>query len=440
MLASRRSLQHHRSVSNMASLANNTDQSNASREAEGVIIVGAGIAGLSCAAALRSIAGITSVHVLEKFDEPTFRNERAGAGAQLGPNGLRALRAIGGEALVDEIMRAGSKLSGNAIMMPTPPGTMKIPDTAESDTGLPQVFLRWGKLREILAQRLPPGSITLGADIVGYQSSEEGVILETESGKPVPPTKAPLVIAADGIYSKLRSSVQDDVKVKYNKRFNFKASVKLELGDEFEPGYTYCYFAPGGGTACFAGPAGDGYTYWAISIADNDEDPSSELLTLAHKQSNCDDNSAALKEELLKTLRSLNEPLCQFAIDKVMATEPGYIYLHPSEQLETLAESFVSKDGKLVLVGDAAHAMSPAYGQGSNFALEDAATLAVFIRDGDNLREALDAYGASRVGRCMEMQHRSEDRAVKAMKGEQVEDVSKWIFKWDVSEKGGKIL
>jgi 2-polyprenyl-6-methoxyphenol hydroxylase-like FAD-dependent oxidoreductase len=77
--------------------------------------------------------------------------------------------------------------------------------------------------------------------------------------------------------------------------------------------------------------------------------------------------------------------------------------------------------------------MSASYGQAANFALEDAATLAACIRDGDDLVDALKDYSAKRLDRCIEMQTRSAERAAKAMKGEQVEDVSKWIFQWEIA-------
>ena len=77
--------------------------------------------------------------------------------------------------------------------------------------------------------------------------------------------------------------------------------------------------------------------------------------------------------------------------------------------------------------------MAPSYGQAVNFALEDAASLAVCIRDAENVASALKTYEGSRLERCREMQQRSADRAAKAMKGqENIEDVSKWIFAWDV--------
>ena len=83
-------------------------------------------------------------------------------------------------------------------------------------------------------------------------------------------------------------------------------------------------------------------------------------------------------------------------------------------------------------MGDAAHAMSASYDQGPNFALEDAVMLAVLVRDSEDLTLALKAYSEKRVSRCLVMQKRSAERAAKAMKGEHTEDVSKWIFQWDV--------
>ena len=77
--------------------------------------------------------------------------------------------------------------------------------------------------------------------------------------------------------------------------------------------------------------------------------------------------------------------------------------------------------------------MNPAYGQSGSFAFEDAATLAMLLKEGsgNDLPRALTEYSEKRVGRCMEMQRRSEERAAKAMRGEKAEDVSKWIYAWE---------
>jgi 2-polyprenyl-6-methoxyphenol hydroxylase-like FAD-dependent oxidoreductase len=146
-------------------------------------------------------------------------------------------------------------------------------------------------------------------------------------------------------------------------------------------------------------------------------------------------DKAEIKSALLSRLNNLEQPVREFATKLIEETDPKYIYLQLSEEAAQIGPSLVSSDGKVVCVGDSANAMSASYGQSMNFALEDAVTLALCVRDADNHDEegfvlALKAYEHSRLDRCEEMQRRSAERAAKAMKGEQVEDVSKWIFQW----------
>lgn len=445
---------------------NNERRSKASQQLEGTIIVGGGIAGLATAAALRSVAGVHSVRVVERLGEESFRDERAGAGAQLGPNGLRALRAIGGEELLDFIVSSGSKLVGNSVVLPDLPEPMVIPDTAEADTGLPQVLIRWGVLRSALADLIPEDSITfnMGQNIMGYSTNgEDGTVQlvsdsgdEIEIGSIAATTSsspgAPLIIGADGIHSTFRNCLATNSSrisnfderregIKYNKRVNIKAVVKMTLDEtEYKPNHTISFFTPEGGTACFAGPAGEGYTYWAISCADNTSDNTNEgdedvVDDVIRHGLNPEQDKSAMKAALLERLASLNQPLCNFAVNLIKETDPKFIYIQPSEEAEQIGPHLVSSDGKVVCVGDSAHGMSPSYGQSMNFAMEDAVTLALCVRDANNdaddsLASALEAYERARLGRCNEMMQRSAERAAKAMKGEQAEDVSKWIFQW----------
>ena len=423
-------------------------RSKASLDLEGTIIFGGGIAGLSTAAALRNIAGIENIHILEKLDAASFADDRSGAAAQLGPNGLKALRGIGGETLVQEVVGAGSKLAGNTMLLPNVPQPMTIPDTAEMDTGLPQVLMRWGVLRRLLADQMSSDCISYnnGHDVVGYTSQDDGSVrLVQSNGTEIGPS-TPLIVAADGIYSTFRQCLASDTcaldtiddrmeGIKYNGRVNIKAVTKGVLDPEqYLANHTYSFFSPDGGVACFAGPAGEGYTYWAISVADTDNDEC-DLMELVKCKQSAQQKKESIKSALLEKLRGLDEPLVDFAVEKIEDTHPDFVYVQHSEEAEEIWPCLVSTDGNVVLVGDAGHSMSPSYGQGANFALEDAASLAACIRDADDIALALAAYEESRLERCKEMQQRSADRAAKAMKGEEAEDVSKWIFAWDVPGK-----
>lgn len=449
----------HTSVAVVRSRLSNRPSSTAAAEGvDQVIIVGGGIAGLATAAALQNIANVPKIQVLEKSSHNSFfQKEGIGAGAQLGPNGLRALHAIGGEELLQRVIDSGSILKGNAIFLPGMSDPMMQPDTTEEDSGLPQVFVRWSVLRSNLNDLLAPAvdvQLNAGSDICGYEVAGDGSLnIISESGAAIastPPASAPtsLIVGADGAVSKCRYWIQtgqSDIpameREKVNTfdladtgRINLKAVVPKSLGDSFEEGHTYSYFAPGGGVACFAGPAGDGHTYWAISIADEKDEETGQVTQFMANKSNSDLNKVKLA--LLDKISSLGTDTVKFASDMIEATDPKTIYATRSKEAQNIGPSLATNDGKVVLVGDAAHAMSGAYGQNPNFALEGAAELATCIRNNGSIESALQKYSSMRVDRCVEMQKRSAERAAKAMKGEKdLEDVSAWIHRWDVEDR-----
>jgi salicylate hydroxylase len=426
-------------------------KSHAATQAEGAIIVGGGIAGLAMATALRNVAGVSNVRVLEGSSRDEFVSKKAGAAAQLGPNGLRALGFISSQEMVQKVMDAGSVLEGNVMMMPGGQ-SMVMPDTSKEDTGIPQVLLRWGLLRSLLADSLPEGVVVtdVGRDIAGYEvctqsSGYEQIYLVDASGNRLESlSSTPLVIGADGVRSTFRALVRKSVThlpavqdasgkdVKYGGRINIKAVLNKSLGDEYKSGHTYAAFAPDGSIAVFAGPAGERSTYWAISVADSNETSFIDDIPVGEDGKV---QKESLKEKLLTKLNELNsDPYVKSVIELIEATEADIVYYQKSEEAKELGtHPLHSSDGHIVLAGDAAHAMSASYGQAANFALEDAATLAACIRDGDDLKVALQDYSKKRLDRCIEMQARSAERAAKAMRGEQAEDVSKWIFQWEIA-------
>ena len=162
------------------------------------------------------------------------------------------------------------------------------------------------------------------------------------------------------------------------------------------------------------------------------DDGKCNVMELVKCKNSAQQQKESIKSALLDKLRGLDEPLVDFAVEMIENTNPDFVYVQRSEEAEEIGPCLVSTDGNVVLLGDAGHSMSPSYGQGANFALEDAASLAVCVGDADDVPSALAAYEESRLERCREMQQRSADRAAKAMKGEESEDVSKWIFAWDV--------
>ena len=67
--------------------------------------------------------------------------------------------------------------------------------------------------------------------------------------------------------------------------------------------------------------------------------------------------------------------------------------------------------GRVVLIGDAAHAAPPHMGEGGSLAIEDVMVLAEVLRDGDTVEHALDVYIARRRPRVGWVQEQSRAAA-----------------------------
>ena len=257
------------------------------------------------------------------------------------------------------------------------------------------------------------------------------------------------LLYVDGIDSPFYKDIMGDNNVIIdNGRVNIKAvvNVSLEYGNmrdavtntpSIPRGTALTFHAPDGSVACFAGPAGPNHTYWAISIVDDTSANTADLIDHYEGES--------LKERVLHTLRALNAPHCQFVIDLIQATAADTIFVQRSRQFDEIPSQFHYNHNNnntsrpVVLVGDAAHAMSPSYGQAANFGFEDAATLQFCIQQQQSLSSALELYSQVRVPRCQTMHGKSSERIAKHTKRESTQDLFKWIGSWQIDPTTARI-
>ncbi|MBE1532127.1 FAD-dependent monooxygenase [Actinomadura algeriensis] len=339
------------------------------------IVVGAGIAGLASAVSLAR-AGWT-VAVLERAE--AFGE--VGAGLAITRNGMAALDALDvGEA----VRAAGWRTVSAGIQDPAGRWLVRMPDTAQVQA----TTTIWGVHRRRLhaallraAEDADGVELVTGAEVTDLRPGHPGGAAATVSWRGADGTgtrEAGLVVAADGVRSVVRERLFPGIRARYSGSTSWRAVVADtdfdgRLVQVWGPGaefgavriseqeiYWYGYFRHGQGAvfedeAAAAGRRFAGYPSWARTLV------------------------AATAE------------------DRLMRHDVHYL----PDALSTYAR------GRVVMVGDAAHAMLPTSGQGASSALEDGICVGRLIgapvAGGAHLADALAAFDRARRPRCRQL-------------------------------------
>ncbi|WP_019813640.1 FAD-dependent monooxygenase [Saccharomonospora saliphila] len=317
------------------------------------IVIGGGIGGLSAALGLRAAGW--RVTVLERATKFTA----LGAGITVWPNALRALEELG---LGDRLRPLLTARASGALRDHEGRELARFDGAAfERRFGKPLIGLHRAQLIDLLRDALPRECLRTGVEVTSV-TSEGGIV----SGDGVR-EHADLVVAADGIDSRARAALWPAHAATVHAGFTAFRAV-TDAGDSPPPGVTW-----GPGTEFGVVPLADDRRYWYASLAAG---PGVRPVDV--------------KAYLGRRLRDWPDDVRRL----VEHTPAAAILQHDLRVLRRPLPSYVS--GRTVLLGDAAHAMTPFLGQGGCQAIEDAVVLAAALARNHDMEQALARYDTER--------------------------------------------
>lgn len=323
------------------------------------LIIGGGIGGLTAAAALRQ-AGI-DVAIFERADD--LRKIQVGGSIIVWCNAMNALRQVG---LAERVRDAGSPLRQDLFrswrgrrLAEWPVGDM------ERKYGAPNVGLNRGTLHRTLAGAVD-GNLYLGAECVSFSQDARGVTAHFADGRE---ERGEVLIGADGINSVIRAQLLGESKPRYA-----------------------------------------GYTLWQSALPGSLVETGTSQLYFGRGQRFV---LAQLEEDQAHWIAVANAPEAGTETDKAMLLERYSAWAHPIEQAIAATEDKAIRrmdvvdrppvrrwgEGRVTLLGDAAHPLTWDLGQGSCQAIEDAVVLGRSLGANDDPVAALRRYEGQRRAR-----------------------------------------
>jgi len=310
-----------------------------------VAVVGAGIAGLTLAAALVQ-AGLSC----SLFEQAALLGE-VGAGIQLAPNATRILHRLGLERRLRAVATRPEALEmrrwdDGTLLRRTPLGAR-----CEELFGAPYYTVHRADLHRQLLEALPSGIVHLDRRVERVEQRQNGVVIDFTDGFGV---MSDVVVGTDGIHSVVRELVATD-QPRFSRQSIYRALIPAErvpatLLDEPR---VVLWLGPGQHCVCYPVSQASRMSFGAtVPITEWTSESWSTLgsvLDLAARYRGWHDD--------VVTLTSAPDSVSRWA-------------LHDRDILGRWSQD------RVTVAGDAAHPMLPFLAQGANQAIEDAVVLA----------------------------------------------------------------
>jgi salicylate hydroxylase/6-hydroxynicotinate 3-monooxygenase len=346
-----------------------------------VAIVGAGIGGLAAAASLRRIGIDAQVY------EQASQFARVGAGIQMTPNAMKVLRGLGLEEHLRAIAfepRAGLNRDHDSGRLSN---ELPIAGTMEERYGAPYLLMHRADLHAALVSLVPPETVHHGRKLIELTQDAGGATLQFADGSSA---TADLVIGADGVHSRVREIILGAERPRFTGRVAYRTTYPAKLlgGLALPPARTK-WWGPDRHIVIYYVTRAQDELYFVTSQPEAAEWMTPESWSAKGRLDDLREAYAAFHPEVRAVLEACPD-VHKWA-------------LFERDPLPTWAA------GRVVLLGDSCHPMTPYMAQGAACALEDAVVLARCL-DGvaaERIAPALARFEAARKPRTSDIQGNS---------------------------------
>jgi 2-polyprenyl-6-methoxyphenol hydroxylase-like FAD-dependent oxidoreductase len=233
------------------------------------------------------------------------------------------------------------------------------------------VVLHRAAVQKVLVDALGRDRIHLGKACTGIEQSETAVTATFADGSRV---RGDGLVGADGLHSVVRGALHGDERPRYSGYTAWRAVLPfdhaaLTIGETWGSGARFGQI-----------PLADGHVYWFAT----DNAPEGQRAR--------DGEKAACQ----RLFRTWHRPIPSL-IDATPASSIIRSDIYDRPPLATWSV------GRVTLLGDAAHPMTPNLGQGGCQAMEDAVVLAKALRDSSDIVSAWRIYEARRIPRTAQV-------------------------------------
>ena len=313
-----------------------------------ITVIGAGISGLTFAAAMQYFSPQTQVEVYERDQSLTSRPQGYSLGLK-GNLGLAVLKTLG---LYERLAQEIATIPNFVFCNQHGQRLLELPATGDER----RLTQRVGRqaLKAALLQAVGPTPVHFGRHCTGYRQSAGDIEAHFADGTSV---QAEYLIACDGVSSALRQQLSGDEK-RYLGLTSIVCEAPLLVQHPLLQGGYFMMLGDDGSSAfCYRQSDSVAFSYTVHAPSEDDLNAQTP---------------AELVRRVQQATSTWHPPIPQLVttIDEASVVVRGYYDREPLTRV---------REGRLWLIGDAAHPMAPSQGLGANLGMVDGLQLAQYF-------------------------------------------------------------